>query len=269
MIPIGTALQAKNKSSGTAFKYLLLAVMLLSVMLLGGGCLDLSVHLTVNRDGSAEQEITLLVEELPDELASLPDGRVEEHLQELKEELSSHLEAENYSLESYAENDKVGLKATRSWESWEEIELPPKPSLQDNFSNLSFSSNLTSSSNPTSENWGSFSFHQEEGVLVNTYHLSGNIDMSELPWVAERALEIVSPELAFLLTLPLEPTEHNADVTGEDGRTLEWHLEPGEENHLHVTLRAPHIQNIILASVLGICALLTVGFLIYRKKKQA
>lgn len=78
---------------------------------------------------------------------------------------------------------------------------------------------------------------------------------------AELANAMVSQvKLRFLLTLPVEPMSSNAASVADNGKTLEWVLITGENNHIYAEARVPNLTNIAMAIALGaaIIALLTV-----------
>jgi len=240
-------------------------MVIFSVLLLSPGCLDLKMHLTVNRDGSADGELTMLVEDSSRDLTTLLGENLEKELEKNKIAVKKELEKQGYTITSISDNRKTGFRASRSWDNLEYFKHEETMPL-----GLSQNSTVRQQTDRLTRTLPELKvdFYQEKSFFSNTYNLTAEIDMSNFPWIMERTLKAISPDLAFLLTLPEEPLEHNADKVHKEGNTLEWELAPGENHHLKASMKAPRVENIILVLAGGGFILLSAGCLIWRRYKN-
>ena len=218
------------KVSNLLFRRGILAVVLLLFPSVLTGCVESEIHLTVNRDGSGDLELSAAAEESTLEwIEAATDFNLEEIKKAAKEE--------GFSPEEFRENGKTGIRASRHLDSldgnWEEM----------------------SGISPAAES--DFNLEKEEGFLFNTYHFAGKVSgdfLSNNDLFDRIAIQALS-ETSFVLTLPVEPVDHNADRTSDGGKTLEWELRPGESKEMAVSVRVPDTVNMVMGA-LGITALL-------------
>ena len=217
----------------------LLFIGLLSV----AGCADIRAHLTLNRDGSADLEQRITVEQ---SVAGMMGGlgKLEETYQK-----------QGYQVKLIDEGQTVGVIATKHLLKASQI----------------FQQKLTADNNL-------FKVQKDRQVLKITrdffmtrYQINGIIDLkSKQP--AEPGSEMANALLSsikfkFILTLPVKPEKHNAGSVSADGKTLEWLLVPGKENSIQAEAKEYQYLNIGLLIIPGLLVLAGIAFLATRKPK--
>lgn len=77
-------------------------------------------------------------------------------------------------------------------------------------------------------------------------------------------------KMCFILSLPYKPTNHNASLVRDGGRTLELQLIPGQDNKLQMDVVVPNVRKIVLCDV-GVALLLAVlsaAIIVSHRKKK-
>jgi hypothetical protein len=203
------------------------------------GCADIRAHLTLNRDGSADLEQRITVEQsVAGMIGGL--GKLEETYQK-----------QGYQVKLIDEGQTVGVIATKH--------LPKASQIFQQKNSL-------------------FKIQKDRQVLKITrnffmtrYQINGIIDLkSKQP--AEPGSEMANALLAsikfkFILTLPVKPEKHNAGTVSADGKTLEWLLVPGKENSIQVEAKEYQYLNIGLLIIPGLLVLAGIALLATRKPK--
>lgn len=225
-------------------KAALLFLITLATPLLLCGCLKFNMHLTINRNRTADLEITLTA---PKTLLAL-DPELEQKLFKDKQE---ELAEQGFSISDPEDEQRAGFiaaKRLKSVEDFAELEITGDLGLHDREI-----------------------FTVEKSALTTTYHLDADLDLQDIIGEESGSSALLLSDLNFILTLPVKPLEHNADAVTEDGRTLVWKLSPTKVNRLQLTARAPNLSAVLIgiaAFVLLIASVTT--FLIYRSRvKQA
>lgn len=115
---------------------------------------------------------------------------------------------------------------------------------------------------------------KEEGIFMDSYHVSTNVDLSNIdPYASKEDLlamgmsflfDVVTSDadLRFVLHLPLAAQSSNATSVSEDGKTLEWKLVMGQNNLISFDMEAPNLTNIALTAGL-LLALVLVSLALY------
>ncbi len=226
---------------------ILILVLLLTFAIKTGGCMESRMHLTVEKDGSGIIDITVEAEKAIIERA--------ESLAEINlEGLGETLEQEGFELETYETNNKSGFKATRHVESLEDFYLEEETKDPEVIES-------------------EIDFHEKEGFLFDTHHFQAEVDPGKITGelMEERGLlSFLAPDFSFALTLPVEPEEHNADHISEDGKTLEWEIDPYKKNLIKASIKTPNPANLaLLTGSVFIIVLLPVYFAARRRKKPS
>lgn len=205
-----------------------LALLASIIALLITGCFSARIHLKVNPNGSAEVDL-LMYAPRPLMIFSETSG--------LFNEIRNDLSGKGFSVENYDEGDQVGFRAFRKADS------------PDDF----FS--------PGSEDFFTFcdidSLKVEQGFFKNRYSIETGIDLGQLGRY-DPGMTPLSADIRFLLTLPVRPSGHNAHSVSEDGKTLEWILQPGGSNRIQVMATAPGIGALLLLLLLAPVSISTI-----------
>ncbi|NLA04251.1 MAG: DUF3153 domain-containing protein [Firmicutes bacterium] len=218
----------------------LLLLVAVAAPLLLCGCLQFNMHLTINRNRSADLEITLAA---PRAILAMDPDLEKEFFVEKKEDLA----AQGFDIIEPTDEKVAGFKAAKRLRSVTELAdlgLAGDMGLQDQEI-----------------------FIEEKSALTTTYHLDAQIDLKDLMGEQGNLVALLSPDLRFILTLPVKPLAHNADEVTEDGRTLVWELSPLQSNHLQLTARAPNLSAVILGVVAAVALIAAVILaVVYRPK---
>lgn len=114
-------------------------------------------------------------------------------------------------------------------------------------------------------------FRIQRGFFKIRYRFEGEIDPASFALVGEldglESYLLAQMQYEFALSLPVPADEHNADAVTEGGRTLAWHLIPGEGNKVSVEASQWHPGG------LAACALLLLlgggVYWYFRRQKKA
>lgn len=201
----------------------LVPVLMIAPLLLCG-CLKFNMHLKINRNRTADLEITLLA---PKTLLALDPDMEQKLFKEKREELAG----QGFTISDPEDEQRVGFIANKRLASVED------------FAALEMTGDLGLHDQEI--------FTVEKSALTTTYYLDADLDLQDLIGEESGSSTLLLSDLNFLLTLPVKPLEHNADEITEDGRTLLWKLSPTGVNHLQLTARAPNLAAVLV----GVAAL--------------
>jgi len=221
-----------------------LFVLLVTVVLLSG-CVEGKFHITLNKDGSADADYRIGFNSA---LLAFMQSDQENPLEEMRKAA----EEEGFTVKNYSENDMVGIIATKHVNSLDEL---PK------FANLA--TEIDTEETP---------LVIEKSFFKNQYHFENNVDLSDMKEKPEDDLGglgnamLSQVNLRFILTLPFVPQHHNAAVVRDDGRTLEWHLIPGQDNQIIMDASVPNVTNIVLVITGSVILLVCIIFILHRRK---
>ncbi len=203
----------------------LLLLIIIAAPLMLTGCLKFDIHLTINKNGTADVDIILLAVET---LVTL-DKDLERDLFTGKKERLAEL---GFAITDYTEKNLIGFKATKRLQSVEE------------FSTLGLAGDIGLE--------GRDPFSVMKGVLTSTYNLDADIDLRPLFAEHSDMFTLFSPDLRFSVTLPAKPLSHNATSVTVDGRTLTWDLSPDARNKIQFTARAPNLTAVVILLALAV-----------------
>ncbi|OEF96729.1 DUF3153 domain-containing protein [Desulfuribacillus alkaliarsenatis] len=229
-------------------------VILLLVALVATGCAEGAFHITINADGSADLDYKLGVHRSTLGLLALAGDN-------LVLDLRRGAKQEGYIVSSYTTDQFSGLQLRKTLETLDDASFD-----FDMFEiKLPFIGEATEQQVTVNEPM----LTVRERMFFTTYNASGNIDLSaidiNLPSQLSQlgALAIEQINLEFILTLPMQPTKHNADEVRDNGYTLVWDIKPGKNNEIEVTARLPNVNRILLLIALIIISTV-IGFIYYR-----
>ncbi|MFW5999374.1 MAG: LppM family (lipo)protein [Halanaerobiales bacterium] len=224
-----------------------LGILLMGTMLILGGCMEGSLHITVNEDKSAD-----VVHEMGFDNFIIEMMEEDMGLEELEEEMSG----EGYEVSSYEEQNVSGIRAKRSFDSMEQLNRED------------FDISLPSENGKEEEmNVGNIAF--TEGFFRDQYRADLIFDMRED--ISEEEFGEMSETLGeqinfdFVLTLPVRVSDHNADQVEDDGHTLRWDLKPGEKNQVTLSGAVWNMVNVVIFAGL-VVVVLAGGVMIYKSK---
>lgn len=215
-----------------------LTILLLGLALLITGCVNGEFKVKVNKDGSADLDYKLLMN--ASLLAFAEPGK--NPLDEMKQDA----EKDGFTVSNVSEGEMVGIKATKHVEKINEIPMFGDKKLSDKF-------------------------YIEKGWFQDTYRLKTNMDLSDMKETgegAEMANAMLSQiKLKFILALPVKAEKHNASSVSDEGKTLEWHLVPGQNNNIEFEAKVLNTTNIAITAG-GVILLLGIITFIVKKKKH-
>lgn len=209
----------------TIKKISLLLLIALAAPLLLSGCLKFNLHLTVNRNRTADLEITLVA---PAALLTMEPELEKKFFKDKREELA----AQGFAVSDYEGDNLIGFRATKRLHSVEDL------------ADLQLAGDLGLK--------GREVFTAQKSAFTTTYLLDTDLDLSNLMGEQSKMLALFTPDLRFVLTLPVKPLAHNATAVTADERTLEWSLSPTGNNHLQLTARAPNLSAVIVVIVIAV-----------------
>lgn len=223
----------------------LLAV-LLTVSLTG--CVKGKVHLTVNKDKTADIEISLGMEK---SLYSMMGGA------DPFAELKASLKKEGYSVSDYTDDTYSGIVGKNHYsdldKSLKDLKLSDKAVLS-----------------------GNDSLKVDKGFFFNKYTINTNLNMSSIESDTnitedEKKLQdmfIKSISFDFIITMPVKAIKSNATSVSADKKTYTWKLVPGENNNINLTVKVPNTVRIILTAAVILLIIVLAVIIIKRKNKK-
>ncbi len=227
-----------------SIRLLPLVLLMLGSLLLLPGCFTLHYHITVNSDETIDEEITFIVNK------SLLSMGMFFGQGDYTETFTTELFLEGFEVENFTEGDASGVKAYRT------------------STQIDDSLTFTSDTFATASNGG---IVVKRGLFSQTYYIDETFGMGETSAMEREMLTLMQPDIKFLLTLPVKPIEHNADVVSSDGKTMEWIIDLRETNNIKVSFKEPYFNPVlilvILASIVLVAAIMIFSFRhIYRNR---
>lgn len=228
-----TGMQKPRLATG---RILITLIMILMLFMLSG-CISTRIHLKINLSGSAEMEVTISATRPMMNLGTA--GGMFDHIRE-------DLVKDGFTIQDFEADSQVGFIATKKAASIKE------------FSTLALGEGLVISDEPI--------VTVSKHLLTNTYHVNTELDLENV--LEDNAADFARlADIRFALTLPVSPSEHNADAVSEDGKTLEWKLNTNEDNPINVTATTPSILLILLIALLVLaCIAVPIVILLLRRK---
>ncbi len=235
---------------------------ILLVLLVSAGCLRMEAEVDLEMDGSGQLQYDLGVDNTIYGLLQLR-GDTLDQLKEMARE-------RNYSVDDYQEDNFSGLLLSKEFADLEELsdelalffllssdrfqqELEERGEEVDNLEELEDEELIAEI---IAEQEERLDFSIEEGLFTRIFRVDYNLDLRqeniELP---EQFSLLLSEmfydrfEMGLTLNLPFRPVDHNAELAGDDARSLRWDFDFGEENPIFLEGRVLIWENIITAGI--------------------
>lgn len=194
---------------------LILILLTAFTLFIAVGCADARYHLTVNRDGSGDIDLRVTFDDIT-------RGWLGRLAADPMVNLARALEKDGYSVATNEGRGRSELAAQKHVD-----ELLPQ--------NLGLGKAMTPALAAAEQS----PLQIKRGFFQTSYQFEADIDPLEI--ISGEQLSSLESylfqqmEFTLLLTLPLQPDQHNAQGTADEGRTLLWQLIPGQDNRVQVT----------------------------------
>lgn len=226
----------KRKTLAMLFLIMAVAPFLLT------GCFKFSLHLTVNRNGSADMDIIMAASQA---LVAMGMGLENSIFGDKREQLAE----QGFAISDYTAENLTGFRATKRMKTLEE------------FSALGLGDDLGLGDQEL--------FTVEKGPFFTTYHLHAEINFLDLFGDESEMMVLFAPDMRFILTLPVTPLEHNASSVSSDGKTLEWILSPTKVNQISLSARVPNTNALLVIILAALILASSIVLIILRQKRKA
>ncbi len=231
-------------------KSFLLIFLLILVAFSVAGCLRLQTSIDLDMDGSGNLNYDLGLNSMLYQLVQLDDDM---SLQELEQ----RAEERGYQVENYEDEEFTGLNMNKDFANLDELQqelgllgiLAPGALEDDGEIVENIEENME--------------FNYEEGIFTNRFTVDVQLDMRE-EGMLEEVEQLVSTvvydqlDLGLTLHLPFSARDHNADVSENNERHLQWQFQAGQVNEIYLAGMVLNWQNIILAGAVGLIILLLI-----------
>lgn len=231
-------------------KKLLLFFLLLAVILGVTGCLRLQTTIDLEMDGSGNLNYDLGLNSMLYRMVQLDDDMSLEQLQNRAEE-------RGYEVENYEDEEFTGLNMNKNFADLEELQqelgllgIMAPGALEDDVDiEEAIAENLE--------------FNYEEGIFTNRFMVDVRLDMRE-EGMMEEFEQLVSTvvydqfDFGLTLNLPISARGHNADISENNDRHLQWQLQAGQVNEIYLEGIVLNWVNIIIAGIVGALILLLI-----------
>lgn len=212
----------------TNFKKVFLVSLLLLIVFAFSGCIDGEIKVSINEDGSidleqmfkmAEGDYEMMKQEGEDFFADMKEGMIEE----------------GFEAEKFTEGGEVGVRGHRHIADPDKMEA-----------DLMGDEDVDAKTD----------INIDEGLFKTKYSLDFLFEGAE--GTEEFGAEMMSDmfNIDFILELPEEPIEHNADTYNEDNNELIWNLDLAHETSVQASFEAWNISSLI---AIGAGAIIVVG----------
>lgn len=208
--------------------------------------MQVDLHVTVNRDGSGVYEWKLLTSP---------------YLQGYVQQAEAKYQNNNYEIKTIQENGSIGFVATKYVQNI--AQQPLGSELGNNISLSSLLLNQMAANNDlpsllaASSSTNFRNMLQIKPTFFTTtflFHTNANLDKlanQSNPFAAYTQSLLKQLKMRFLLTLPIKPSESNADQVSADGKTLTWNMKPGKNNPIRVGVKLPTPLVLVVAAAKG------------------
>jgi len=220
-------------------KIISLTVMVVFVLITLTGCVTVNYELTINKDGSGEISYIYAFDKSMLESLGITAEDMVYDMQEQAEE-------SGYKVESYADDNVEGFKATKKVE-----DVTKDYSLEEAFGDDYVKD--------TDEN----KIKIEKGMFSTTYSQKAEIDLSEL-----EDMSMYGMTITYTINLPAKADKHNADEETNGGKTLTWNLEAGKVTAIEYEATQSNSVMFIIIGVIGLVVVLGVVMLVVKAPKK-
>ena len=226
-----------------------IAIAMLAIFALSlTGCMQITYHVTLNSDGTANAEYEMYMDKSSVSMIMGNEGEAADPFAENK----AQAEANGYTVTPLETESQVGFKATA-----ENTEL----NIQDIVSNVGMGGN------------GNGGITVEKGLFTNKYTVMANIDTTKIFGEDEQSQSVI-PMLAsaidakLVFTAPSEITSATGTKSATIPNTYEYKIELGKDNLISFSYTMLNMTNIYICIGIVLIALLFVVFFIRSKMKK-
>ena len=241
-------------------KKVVLALLLILVMVSTAGCAEGIFHITINKNGSADLNYKVGIDNT---LYSLMTSSNNDPLADFKKETQS----EGFTIANFNDGQMSGVIATKHVNSNGELAGTTNFLNGQNMTNLlNGQNNMPKSNSPLAVTRSFFSTQYSLNTNIDLSSMAGN-SQDQFSGLTNAMLSQI--KLQLLLTLPIKPGINNATSVLDNGKTMEWDLIPGQNNHLQMAATVPNVLNITLTAVGAaiIIAVLAILLILHNRKK--
>ena len=223
-------------------KLAVLFIVFISIIVLTG-CVKADMHVTANKDGSADMKVTVGIE----------DAFIQENGEMSVTSSSEEFKEEGFSIEEFSKDGYSGFVASKRFDDASKIEF------QGNHINIISSDSFFKSSYEVKGTLSDGEEPSEENGEASSEEMT-ELDMPEVGALINDQFDV-----NFLLTLPGEVTAHNANTYDQQMNTLTWDMNSGL--NLEIQAQSSQIKWTNIGFVFGGITFfgLILGFLVIRK----
>jgi hypothetical protein len=227
----------KSMRIGVVLMYLSFIFMLLN------GCVKADYHVNVNWDGSMDVDYIMALDKVI--LASMEDD-------DPFADARQNAEEQGYTVEPYDDGTYEGLRVKKHFADANGITLS------------TLNNQLFDASNDVS-------LQAEKHLFTREIQIDTDIDLrNQQESIGESFLSEFmygQADVKLRVTLPVKPKSHNADVVSEDGKSLEWEIELGENNSIQLNLVIPNVTSILITGGVGLLIALAAIIYVWKRRK--
>jgi len=242
-------------------------IVLACVACLLPGCVKLHSHLTVQKNGSADVEHIIAIEQSM--MPIITQERGKDPLKELRGDMAQS----GYTVVDYTEGSMVGVKAVKHFKDISSavnaLGDPAKNADKNNKATLGSIGDIGKA------------LKVEKSFFSTKYTLNADIDLAASPSSTGAQPSAGDPfaslgeglaqsvfDMSFALTLPVKPASTNASRVSDNGKTLEWPINVTGKTNLAAEVTVPNITNIGFTIAGGILLLIIVLFIAIGNRKK-
>lgn len=227
-------------------KKIVLIILLGFILTLLNGCADVSSHVTINSDGSADLDFTLMID----------NGlTATSYAQSAFSKIESAAGQDGASVRTIKNGNSEGIEVTRHFNTLQDL-------LDSNMMKLAVQSK------------DAVQVEKKYNLLTTNYTIRMTVDPAKSLGEGGRVTSLISEQMnySFELSVPQKAESSNADQVSSNGRDYSWRLTPGENNEISLQMKVVNLHNVImlgLGCIVFLCLLaLAVLLLLTRRRKE-
>lgn len=205
-----------------------LFVLLIVTLITLSGCMKLEYSTTINKDGSGE--ITYLCAINKSVIPNLSKDNVNS-----TENLRENAKNAGYTTEDYEDDETKGFIATKK------------------VSNITEKSYIKEIFDEYVKNEEESKIEIKNSIFGKTYSQKVILDMKSV-----ESLKELGAKCEYTINLPEKVSETNADNISNDGKTLTWNLNLGQEQEIYFRATSGRIYSLLAMAVIVVIALVII-----------